>query len=336
MLKKTGVVLLCLLFTFGGSYLARAWGVWGHQHINRAAVFALPEPMRAFYFNHIDFITIEASIPDLRKYVISDRQEFPRHFIDVDIYGEHPFDALPASWDSAVEKYGKDSLYRYGILPWYIQLITQKLTSAFKQHNKAKILFLSADLAHYIGDGYQPLHTTKNYDGQLSGQKGVHALFESFIPELFGSRFNLHTPPARYLKDVEKASWDIVKQSHALVRPLLASEKELLDTWPEDKIYEQDKNGKIRKNQYNQSYYSKEFTKAWQRRLDGMIEKQLQLAIQTTASFWYTAWVNAGKPDLSKLDTEYSYEINRVPLRTQYRLWKQQGRLKGIKSSAEF
>src|SRR5699024_66372 len=119
---------------------------------------------------------------------------------------------------------------------WYIQLVMEKLTSAFRQRNKAKILFLSADLAHYIGDGYQPLHTTKNYDGQLTGQKGVHALFESLIPEFFGSSFNLNTPPAHYIKDIQKASWDIIKQSHALVRPLLESEKELMESWSKNKI----------------------------------------------------------------------------------------------------
>lgn len=336
MLKKSAVTLLCLSFVLGGTLIAHAWGVWGHQHINRAAVFALPAPMRAFYFNHIDFITMEASIPDLRKYVLSDRNEFPRHFIDVEIYGDHPFEALPASWDKAVKKYGKDKLYKYGILPWYIQRVTDQLTDAFKAHNKAKILFLSADLAHYIGDAYQPLHTTKNYDGQLTGQKGVHSLFESRIPELFGATFNLHTTSAQYYKDVEKASWDIIRQSHALVTPLLKSEKELLDSWPENKIYELNEKGKIRKNRYNQSYYTKEFTKAWHQRLNGMVEGQIQRAIRTTASFWYTAWVNAGKPDLSKMDSEYFFKINRKQLHKQYRTWEKHGCLLGIKSSAEF
>jgi hypothetical protein len=37
--------------------------------------------------------------------------------------------------------------------------------------------------------------------------------------------------------------------------------------------------------------------------MNGMVEKQMRKAITVTASFWYTAWVNAGKPDLSGLDT---------------------------------
>ena len=33
-----------------------------------------------------------------------------------------------------------------------------------------------------------------------------------------------------------------------------------------------------------------------------MVEHQMRLAILTTANFWYTAWVNEGKPDLSDLN----------------------------------
>lgn len=336
MLKKVFVALLCLSLVLATSLMSLGWGVWGHEHINRAAVFALPESMRAFYFNHIDFITIEASIPDVRKYAINARNEFPRHYIDLEKYGAEPFKSLPEDWDAAVAKYGKDSLYKNGILPWYIQQMTDKLTKAFKKQDKALILFLSADLAHYIGDACQPLHTTENYDGQLTGQKGVHAFFESLLPERYGAGFNLHTPPARYYDNIEKASWDILRESHALVRPLLNTEKKLLDSWPKDSIYRFNKKGKILKNQYRQPYFTPEFSKAFYQNLNGMIGAQMRHAIQTTADFWYTAWVNAGKPDLNILDDKYSFKMNRRSLRKAYKLWRKKGKLIEIKSSAEF
>src|SRR5580692_10544173 len=79
-----------------------AWGIWGHEHINHSAVFALPEEMRTFYYNHIDFITEESSVPDLRKYTINDKAEGPRHFIDVESYNkESNFDSIPATWKEA-------------------------------------------------------------------------------------------------------------------------------------------------------------------------------------------------------------------------------------------
>lgn len=336
MLKKVFISLLCLSLVLATSMMSFGWGVWGHQHINRAAVFALPEPMRAFYFNHIDFITIEASIPDVRKYAINDKNEFPRHYIDLEKYGADPFTSLPEDWDVAVKKYGKKKLYKNGILPWYIQLMTDKLTAAFKKKDKALILFLSADLAHYIGDAYQPLHTTENYDGQLTGQKGVHAFFESLLPELYGAYFNLHTPPAKYYENIEEASWDILRESHALVQPLLSAEKKLLDSWPKDSIYKLNKKGGIIKNKYHQPYFTDAFSRAFYQSLNGMIDKQMRHAIQTTAGFWYTAWVNAGKPGLNKLDDKYSFKKNRKALRKEYKLWRKKGKLTGVESSAEF
>jgi hypothetical protein len=73
--------VLLLAFMAGGITFVFAWGAWGHQHINRAAVLGLPAEMRPFFYNHIDFITEQAVVPDLRKYTINDRAEFPRHYI---------------------------------------------------------------------------------------------------------------------------------------------------------------------------------------------------------------------------------------------------------------
>lgn len=286
MYKKTLFLFFCLSLILGAPFIVLGWGVWGHQHINRAAVFALPQPMRAFYFNHIDFLTIDASVPDMRKRLLNFKSESNRHFINVEVYGSHPFKELPETWDKAVTKYGKRKLYKNGILPWYIQLITEKLTRAFKSKNKAKILLLSADLAHYIGDAFQPLHTTQNYDGQLTGQKGIHAVIDSYIPEAYGATFRFNTSPAVYFNDFKKASWDIVKQSHSQVQPLLKKEKKLLMTLPKGKLYERYKSGKVRRNRYGTHLFSESFINAYYESLDGMIERQMQKAIQTTASFW--------------------------------------------------
>lgn len=335
-MKKTCSALLfltLLLASYNGSF---GWGVWGHQHINRAAVFALPMPMRAFFFNHIDFITIEASIPDVRKYTIHDANEGPRHYIDLETFGNHPFDVLPETWDSAKAKYGEKKLIKAGILPWYMQEVMEKLTEAFRQHDKVRILFLAADLAHYTGDACMPLHTSLNHDGQLTGQRGVHALWESWLPELFGDTYNLHVPQAKYIHDPVKATWDILKESHALVPVLLSTEKKLLDSWPENKIYETDSTGKILRNKYKNARFTYAFAKAFHEALDGMVEHQMRLSIEKSADFWYTAWVNAGKPDLSMLDDHYTNKIHRKQMHRQYRLWVKKGRVTGLKPNPEF
>lgn len=313
-----------------------SWGVWGHQHINRAAVFALPMPMRAFFFDHIDFITIEASIPDVRKYGINDRNEAPRHFIDLEAYGDHPFDVLPETWDSAKSKYTTKELEKNGILPWYIPQMLDKLTKAFQDHDKVSILFYAADLAHYIGDAYVPLHTSLNYNGQLTGQKGVHALWESLIPELFGNNYNLHTKSAEYINDPVKSTWDIIRESHDLVPVVLSTEKKLLDTWPEDSIYAMDSHGKVIRNKYKEARFTDAFAGAYSEAMHGMEEHQMKLAIHSVADYWYTAWVNAGKPDLSRLNDSYTNKMNQKALKYQYNLWVTKGKLIGIKPESEY
>lgn len=335
-MKKIFGSLLFIFLMLAFSNASFSWGVWGHQHINRAAVFALPMPMRAFFFDHIDFITVEASIPDVRKYAINDRNEPPRHFIDMEAYGDHPFETLPDTWDSAKAKYGEKMLIKNGILPWYIPEILDKLTAAFKDHDKVSMLFLAADLAHYIGDAYVPLHTSLNYNGQLTGQKGIHALWESLIPELFGMNYNLHTKSAIYIKDPVQYTWDIIRESHRLVPAVLTTEKKLLDTWPKDSIYETDSQGNIIKNKYHEARFTDNFAKTYSEAMHGMEEHQMQLAIQSVADFWYTAWMNAGRPDLSKLDDTYTHQINRKPLKYQYRLWESKGKLTGLKPESEY
>jgi hypothetical protein len=47
--------------------------------------------------------------------------------------------------------------------------------------------------------------------------------------------------------------------------------------------------------------YSGEYSLAYNSMLDGMIERRMQQSIRSVACFWYTAWINAGQPDLKKL-----------------------------------
>ena len=166
-------LLLSLVFIGCGITITWAWGAWGHQHINRAAVLALPAEMRPFFYNHIDFLTEEAVVPDLRKYTLNDRAEFPRHFINLETYdADGNIANLPHTMQEAKAKYADTFLNKAGILPWYILQVEEKLTKAFKAGRKTEILFLAADLGHYIGDAHMPLHTALNHDGQLTGQKG--------------------------------------------------------------------------------------------------------------------------------------------------------------------
>lgn len=317
----------------GIAFITLSWGVFGHQHINNAAVMALPKSMQTFFYNHLDFITQESSIPDVRKYVLRDKAENPRHYIDIENFGA--IDSIPLPFDVVKKKYDEKFLADNGILPWYIQETMTKLTKAFKDKNKTEILFLAADLAHYIGDAHMPLHTSANHDGQLTNQKGIHSLWESRLPQMFGKNFNFYTGEAKYVDNVERATWDIIKDTHSFVEPLLLTDRKLRATFTAETLYEKDEKGNVVKSKYNEMVYSKEYMTQFYTALNGMVESQMKKAIVATTNFWYTAWVNAGKPNLDDLDSKELTNRNKKNLKNDLKLWKT-GKLFGLESEKDF
>jgi len=314
------------------SPLLLAWGTFGHEHINRGAIMALPAPLQQFFYNHVDFMTQESTVPDLRKYTINDKAEFARHYIDLETYESQP---VPQTMAEAKKTYADSFLQKNGILPWYIQEVMEKLTKAFKEKRKTEILFLAADLGHYIGDAHMPLHTSVNHNGQLTGQTGIHAFWESELPEMFGETYNYHTDEAKYIDDVKAETWRIIHASHTLADTLLLADRELRKQFGDKNVFELDSSGRVKKNKFNGPLYTKAYAEQYHTKLNGMIEKQLRNAIAVTASFWYTAWVNAGKPGLSDLDPKEVIKKNAAQLKMELNLWHK-GKLYGIKSEQEF
>ncbi|KAA9037285.1 S1/P1 Nuclease [Ginsengibacter hankyongi] len=321
-----------ILLMTGSINLLFAWGAWGHKHINSAAVFALPDSMRKFYYNHIDFITEGAVVPDLRRALLNDKNESPRHYIDLQDFHE-PVSSLPKTTKEAYAKFDSASLNKAGILPWYIQNIMEKLTAAFKKRNKSEILFLSAELAHYVGDAHMPLHTSSNFNGQLTNQKGIHALWESEIPELFGNSYNFKTNSAKYIPDVTAETWDIIIHTHSLEDTLLSDEKKVRKSFNAGDMYKKDATG----NNilfYNQPIFSDEYAKQFNTAMNGMVEKQLRLSIQDVANYWYTAWINAGSPELLSLDDEHMTKQNQKNYKIEYKAWGK-GKLLNLSNERE-
>ena len=211
MKKKYSLLIIfifsLLLFCYQPQPLA-SWGFFGHKQINRMAVFTLPYEMIGFYKKHIDFITEHAVDPDKRRYGVE--EEAPRHYIDIDHYGENAFDVVPMYWKKAVEKYTEDTLKAYGINPWHVEKMMYKLTEAFKRENIDMILHYSADLGHYIADGHVPLHTTENYNGQLTNQRGIHGFWESRIPELKSENYDFFVGKATYIEKPIFMAWQTI------------------------------------------------------------------------------------------------------------------------------
>ena len=70
-----------------------SWGFHAHKIANQYAVFTLPEQLIGFYKKNIDYLTEHSVDADKRRYAI--KEEAPRHYIDIDYYGEDPFGIMP-------------------------------------------------------------------------------------------------------------------------------------------------------------------------------------------------------------------------------------------------
>jgi len=289
---KRFFLLFLLLSLYQQSF---CWGFYAHKKINYYAVFLLPPEMIAFYKQNIDFLSEHAVDPDKRRYAV--KEEGARHYIDIDHYGTYPFNELPHDWDSAVTKFSIETIQQNGIVPWWLQTMAYRLTEAFKQKNASGILKLSAEIGHYLADAHVPLHASSNHNGQLTGQRGIHGFWESRIPELLAeNKWDFFIGKAEYIKNPPEFIWKRVLESAAASDTVLKYEQQLTSRFPPDgKFSFENRNGIIIRQ------YSTAFSIAYDQLLKGMIERRMRQSIFAVASFWYTAWVNAGQPELTNL-----------------------------------
>lgn len=278
------------LFAAGLLLSLCSWGFLVHRTSTQLAVYQLPDNLQPFFYENLDYLVRYSVRPDERRN--SDPSEGPKHFIDAERFGPDALDKMPHDWSAAVAQYGEDSLKKNGYVTYWVINQKNKLTEAFRSGNRDSILFYATDLAHYVEDANVPLHTTENHDGQLSGQRGLHSLWESMIPEIELTGYNLYEEhKATYLKKPDDAIWKAAREAHALLPQLFALEKEVSKDFTDSTKYRvQIRNGRESKS------YSTAFAKAYAQRLGPSINAQLLKSAHLVSDFWYTAWVDAGKP----------------------------------------
>lgn len=287
------IILLVGLFTYPIS--ANSWGFFAHKTINHAAVYTLPTEMFGFYKANIASITELAVQADKRRYLLKD--EAPRHYLDADYYESViPLDTIPRNYDSAIAWYGTDTLMAHGIVPWHVMRVKWWLTKAFIERDFTSIIKLSADLGHYVGDLHVPLHTSHNYNGQYTGQRGIHGFWESRLPELFCDTYDLFTGKAVYIFNIENTIWSKFEESYSAVDSVLYLDKLSQDAIRDDHLYTFEQRGR-----QTVCTQSKKYSSAYHNGLNNMVERRMRSSVLCVGSLWYTAWVDAGQPDLDLL-----------------------------------
>ena len=218
----------------------------------------------------------------------------------------------------------EDYLTEHGVNPYNLTSMFAKLVTAFKERDHKQILKLSTEFGHYVGDAHVPLHTCSNYNGQLTGQDGIHGFWESRIPELFADlEYDALVGSAVYIKKPNEYFWKIVFDSHAFVDSVLTIEKRLSQTYPTDQQYCQaERLGLVVRAQ------CPEYAKEYEVQMDGMIENRWRASIHTIGSLWYTAWVDAGQPDMSKPGVIEWTEAEKKAMEAEEKIYRA-GKIKG-------
>jgi hypothetical protein len=295
-MRRTLVVAAAFVVVMFAPGSAFAWGFAGHKLIMRRAIELLPPELKPFFETFKEEIVVRVTDPDMWRNV--GWEDDPNHFLDFGVreYGDYPFQALPREYGAALEKFGEATLKRNGTLPWREAEEFGNLRRAFDEFKRdgpyttSNVMLFSAVAAHYIQDAYQPFHATENYDGNLTGNSGIHSRFERDLIERYESRLKLAPAPVKTFPSARDAAFDALLGSYRLVDPVLNADQEAIGA----------------NDTYDDAYFSKFFAK-----VEPILEQQLSAAITATASLIVSAWDQAGRPTVRLFDARPPQKVRR-------------------------
>jgi hypothetical protein len=279
------LAVLCLLGAMVNPAPTQAWGFEAHKTIMDRAIALLPAELRPLFEQNRTTLVERAIDPDTWQIAGFDAQEDSHHFLDLDWdgYGKYPFTGLPRDYNAAIAKFGRQRIEDNGTVPWRVEEMYGNLRRSFEAYERRgpfgrfDILFFSAWLTHYVSDAHVPFHAVFNYDGQLTGQSGIHARFEAFLFERYRDQWTITATPMAPVKNPRDYIFDVVLQGTQLVPPILKSDLEAIGD----------------RDEYDDAYYAA-FFKANR----AVLERRLNESIAASAAMITGAWEAAGKPAL--------------------------------------
>lgn len=281
-MRKTIFIALAVAAASLAPSPAFAWGAAAHRFIMRRAIELLPPQLKPFFDAHHDEVVLRINDPDLWRNV--GWPEDPNHFVDFGVkeYGDYPFAALPRDYDAAVEKFGVETLKKYGTLPWREEEFFGDLRRTFESFDRgtyatSNAVLFAAVASHYIQDAHQPFHATDNYDGLATGQDGIHSRFETALFERYETKLTIVAPPVKPIASARDAAFDALIASHQLVSTILAA----------------DKAAAAGRDLYDDTYFDRFFAG-----VKGLLEQRIGQSISATAGLIVGAWEKAGRPEL--------------------------------------
>jgi hypothetical protein len=258
-----------------------AWGFEAHKFIAERMIALIPAEIRPIFEKRKAYIVERSVDPDLWRNIFP--EEEPNHFIDLDFFGKYPFDELPHEYDRAVQKWGREVIHDQGLLPWRTAEIFGRLQREFeglKRENapgylQDNIAYYAAIIAHYVGDAHVPLHSVVNYDGQRTGQNGIHNRWESELFDRTRARLNIAPAAATPVKDPREFVFQVLLASNRL----------------SDGVLQADLKAVAGREFYDDAYFE-----ALAKDQSPALERRLNDAITAVASMVLGAWDAAGRP----------------------------------------
>jgi len=262
------VLFLALPSSFG-------WGDNAERMIVDKAVDTLPEEIAPFFQANRAYL--EQHVTDPLEAEARTPAEQPKGFIQLDHYGAYPFASLPRTYTAAVEKFGRRQLDSRGLLPWQVGLYSKRLTDSLRAHSWDDAKLSAAILAHYVAASHDPFKTTVNTDGTLSNQPGINGRFGVGLVDRYQRFFFLKPNEAAFIRDPTDHAFEMTFDAHSWLENILIADRRAHEGL----------------TGYTSEYYDRFYAQ-----VGAVLIRQLSDAATDVGSYWMTAWINAGRPQL--------------------------------------
>jgi hypothetical protein len=262
------------------------WGYDAHQRINWSAANIIPGKFGKYVHSNRQELAQYAVVADYIK--SSDNKEAPRHYIDADLYDVFPFDSLLGSLADLEAKYGKDMIGKWGYGPWAIDETCNRVIYMLKNKRWDEAIFHMSTLGHYISDIHVPLHVVENYNGQLTGNDGIHFRWEGRMVDEYVKSIRPTGPLPLVSESVVDFSMNIVRESYVTMQQILNADtkaRKLLSSIEQQQLTSYDIlpfEGPYLQSLYDQTAY--------------LVQDRLEMAVLRIAAMWVYCWNEAGRP----------------------------------------
>lgn len=267
---------------------APAWGFDAHKFIADRMIELLPPELKPLFEQRRPFIVERSIDPDLWR-TVGWAEEPPHHFLDIDheAFGPYPFNGLPRDYADAVQRFGREFIHTQGLLPWRTSEFFGRLQREFESLKRTptpgyatdNIVLYAAVMAHYVSDGHVPLHAVVNYNGQLTGQDGVHSRWESELFERYRSKLTIAPPPVTPVRVPRDVMFEVLLASNRAAAGVLEADRKAAE---------------------GRGFYDEAYFDAFAAGTLSTLERRLNEAVAGVASFIAGAWEAAGKPSIPK------------------------------------